>query len=207
MTEHIRRAAVSPRIAWVAPVTSTGRARFPAAQASWQSLGVSALEYCDIDEEADESQLVRLHEYDVIYLTGGEPLGFLQNIRRRGVSARLLDCLAADRLVIAASGGAMQLTTNVSLFRLLSSSVDEVVAERDEYHALGIVEYEMLPHLNRHPPPFIEKVERYSARVAHDIIALEDGAALVHAKDGAYSCLGRAVRFRGGTHTAFEATA
>ena len=101
----------------------------------------------------------------------------------------------------------MQFTNNVSLFRLLTKTVVDVVAERDEYEALGIVNYELLPHVNRLDAPFLEKVQHYSERGPNDVVGLEDGAALIQEEDGSYRCVGRAVRFRGGVRTAIETTA
>jgi hypothetical protein len=69
----------------------------------------------------------------------------------------------------------MQLTKNVSLFRLLTAALDEVFENRGEYVALGVVDYESLPHWNRFEPSFLEIVRRYLERVDHDVIGLADG--------------------------------
>lgn len=189
------------------PFTRDGRERFPAAQSLFESHGFSALEYCDIDEKPSEDQLARLAEYDVIYLTGGDPIGFRRNLLRAGLPERLRACLAAGRLIVGASGGSMQLTKNVSLFRLLTSPLEEVVAHRGEYEALGIVDYEVLPHLNRFEPSFLETVRGYSERVPHDVLALADGAAVVYGGGDVYRCVGRAVRFRQGVMAPIGAAA
>jgi hypothetical protein len=101
----------------------------------------------------------------------------------------------------------MQLTKNVSLFRLLSGTVDDVVRAHAEYDGLSMVGYEILPHLNRLDASFLERVRRYSELVPHDVVALEDGAAMMH--DGASSprCIGRAVRFRRGIESPIDAAA
>lgn len=205
--DRMRGSAPSPRVAWIPPLTGTGRERFPAARQLFESYGFPALEYCDIDEEPNEGQLERLDQYDVIYLTGGDPIAFRRNILRAGLPTRLRQCLAAGRLIVAASGGSMQLTKNVSLFRLLTETLDEVFSTRGEYEALGVVSYEILPHLNRLEPSFVETVRRYSERVPHDVIALADGAALVHATGDEYRSVGRAARFRNGVMTVIEAAA
>jgi hypothetical protein len=98
----------------------------------------------------------------------------------------------------------MQLTRNVSLYRLLVLPLEEVLAARGEYEALGAADCEVLPHLNRHDPPFLETVRRYSEHVPHDIVALADGAALLCSADGELRCAGAAVRFRGGVSTPLE---
>lgn len=98
--------------------------------------------------------------------------------------------------MVAASGGALQLTQNVSLFRLQGATIDDVFASRSEFEALGVVAYELLPHLNRFEPAFLEKVRQYSERVACDIIALPDGAAVLHSSRDDYRCVGQATIFR-----------
>jgi len=205
--DRMKASGPSPRVAWIPPLTGMGRERFPAARQLFESYGFPALEYCDIDEEANEEQLARLDQYDVIYLTGGDPIAFRRNILRAGLAMRLRRCLAAARLIVAASGGSMQLTKNVSLFRLLTVTLDEVFATRGEYEALGFVGYEILPHLNRLEPSFVETVRRYSERVPHDIIALADGAAVVHAVADEYRLVGQAARFRNGEMTMIEVPA
>ena len=99
----------------------------------------------------------------------------------------------------------MQLTKNVSLFRLLRlRTLEDVFASRAEYEALGLVGYEILPHLNRLEPPFLELVRRYSERVTHDIIALADGDAVFHESAEDYRCVGHAMRFRNGVISSIE---
>ena len=89
----------------------------------------------------------------------------------------------------------------------MSDTVDAVVAERGQYAGLGLASYELLPHLNRLEPAFMTKVQRYSERVPGDILALEDGAAIIHGSGDGFRCLGRAMRFRGGVPSAIEAAA
>ena len=201
---RILRTNENPHVAWVPPLTAVGNAKFADAQERFKSLGISKLEFCDIDQEPNDAQLGGLDQYDVLYFTGGDPLVFRQNIQRSGVSIGIRNCLAAGRLIVAASGGAMQFTTNVSLYRLLTQSVEKVAADHSAYAALGLVEYELLPHLNTLDEEFLVKVRRYSEVVSSDIVALEDGAAMIHENDGSVSCIGRGVRFRGGREVAVE---
>jgi len=205
VVDRMRSTGRCPRVAWIPPFTAMGRARFPAAQKLFESYGFSDVEYCDTDEEPNEGQLTCLDEYDVVYLTGGDPIGFRRNILRAGLSSRLQQCLVMGRLIVGASGGSMQLTRIVSLFRLLTTSLEEVFANRGEYEALGVVGYELLPHLNRFELPFLETVRCYSERVVHDVIALADGAAVLHTSGEDYRCIGQAVRFRKGVMAPIDA--
>jgi len=175
LVARIRATAGKPRVAWIPPRTVAGRERFHAAQAQFQLLGVSAVEFCDIDEEPNEKQLAHLDEYDVLYFTGGDPLVFSANLKRWCVGDAVRKCLAAGRLVVGASGGAMQFGQNVSLYRLLSCDVERVLAERGEYTGLGLVDYELLPHLNRLDQPARGGLLR-EARVRRSRIRYESAA-------------------------------
>jgi len=122
----------------------------------------------------------------------------------RGAAVR---CAEAGLVQIQEQGGAMQFTTNLSVYRLLSEAVDTVIVDRDEYGALRVVRYEFLPHLNRLDQAFLAKVQRYSERVPYDIVALEDGSAMIHWQAEDARCIGRGVRFRGGVKSVIEAAA
>jgi len=193
--------------AWIPPFTGIGHERFPAAKELFEAHGFSDLEYCDMDKEPNERQLARLDRNDILYLTGGDPIGFRLGIQRVELPTRLRQFLADGGLNVGASGGAMQLTKNVSLFRLLTESFEEVFANREEYEGLGLVDYEILPHLNRLDASFLETVQPYSERVTHDVIALADGATLLHSGDHNYRCIGQAKRLSKGVWTQIETTA
>lgn len=200
----MRAAATRPRIAWIPPFTDRDRTRFTQAQARFVAHGLDALEYCDIDEQINSLQLFQLAEYDVVYLSGGDPIRFRRNLLRAGLSERLRECLAAGRLIVGASGGSMQLTQNVSLFRLVNASLDDILAHRAEYKAMGLVSYEIVPHLNTCEPTFLEQVRCYSERVEHDVIGVADGAAVLHTSQTDYQCVGEVQRFRRGIVSTIE---
>jgi peptidase E len=201
---RIQSLTANPRVAWISPTTAQGRARFPAAQGLFRSFGVLRLEYCDIDQEPSSTQFEQLADYDVLYLTGGDPRVFRDNLRRVGLADRLRTAVTSGQLIVGASGGAMQLTKNVSLFLLRRAAVDDVIGTHSQYGGLGIVNYEVLPHLGRHDANFLAQVRQYSARVPHDLIALDDGAAVIYEDGRRSQCVGRALRFRGGRETPIE---
>jgi dipeptidase E len=193
-----------PRIAWVPPFTDMSHKLFSVSQELFRTYGFSNLEYCDINDEQKEEQLAHLDQYDILYLTGGDPLEFRHNIIRAGLVEKLQRYLTAGRMIVAASGGSMQFTKNVSLFRLLNVALDEVLEKRSEYEAIGVVDYEILPHLNRFEPSFLEIVRRYSEFVDNDVIGLADGAAILYWSSDKYKCIGKMTRFHKGVMTSID---
>ena len=117
---------------------------------------------------------------------------------RTGLSGRLRQCASLDRLIVAASGGALLLTPNVSLYRLQSESVESVLETRGRFEGMNAVPYEVLPHVDRWDEAFLERVTHYSAKVDNDIIALADGAALFPQTEHAFQYVGGVVRYRQG---------
>ena len=106
--------------------------------------------------------------------------------------------------MVTASGGSIQFTKNVSLFRLLTTDLNTVLAERQEYEGLGILEFEIVPHINRLEAAFLEKVRLYSERISHEVLGLADGAALLFADSDDYLCTGQVTRFRKGEVKSME---
>jgi peptidase E len=197
VVERLKAAGESPRIAWIPPDTEGYHAHFNDARQRFSALGFDRLEACDIDREKDDVQLAYLHEFDVVYLSGGDPLRFRFNMFRSGLSGHVRRCLTAGRLVVAASGGALLLTPNVSIFRLRAESLESVLGDRGRFDAMSAVPYEILPHANRCDQALLGKVRRYSEHVEHDVVTLADGAALLHTGD-AFAAVGEVVRYRTG---------
>jgi dipeptidase E len=198
IVERIGAAAPRPRIAWIAAETATGRLQFAESSQQFAALGFDNLEYCDIDEETDEVQLAYLYEFDVIYLSGGDPLQFRANMLRTGLSGRLRQCGSLGRLIVASGGGALLLTPNVSVHRLHAETVEEVLATRSRFDGMGAVAYEVLLHANRCEAEFLERVRRYSERTDTDILAIDDGGAVFAETPHAFDWVGDVARYRQG---------
>ena len=198
IVDRIKAVAQGPRIAWIPPYTDKEGARFSEAGLRFGEAGFDQLEYLDIDEDLDQVQLAYLHEFDVIYLSGGDPVRFRYNALRAGLAGRLRQCAALGRLIVGAGGGALMLTPNISLFRLQSESVGDVLATRGRFDALGAVSFELLPHANRLDAGFMNKVRGYSERIDADIVAVADGAAIFSASPGEFQHVGVVTRYRRG---------
>lgn len=189
-----------PRVAWIPPYKDVGQKRFLVARDLFGTHGFSDLEYFATDKDLNDPH-TQLQNYDIVYLSGGDPIRFRDSLIQNNQGARLRSYLANNGMVVATSGGSMQFTRNVSLFRLNSLTVTEVIAQRNEYDALGVVPYEFLPHLDKHDDGFLEKVRQYSQAITHPVIGVEDGGALLHKSRDEYQFVGRAAIFHHGNIT------
>lgn len=198
VVERIRAVASEPRIAWIPSFTDKDGRHFTEAGEQFSAAGFDHLEPLDVDEDLDQVQLAYLHEFDVIYLSGGDPVRFRYNAVRAGLAGRLRQCAGLGRLIVGAGGGALLLTPNVSVFRLQSEPLEEVLRTRGRFAAMGAVTFELLPHANRYDGLFIDTVRRYSEQTATDVVAVADGGAIFPTSADTFEHVGTVTRYRGG---------
>lgn|GEM_PF-2414775 len=191
----MRQTGEQPRIAWIPPCKDIGNKRFVAAKKLFEAHGFIRLESFSMGGGGTESS-TRIEDYDIIYLSGGDPIKFRANLLQSNLTTHLQNCIDHGKMIVASSGGSMQLTQNISVFRLINLEVEQVIEQRNAYEALGVVPYEFLPHLNAHDESFVEKVRQYSQAISHPVIGVEDGGALMHKSRDKYQLIGRASIFR-----------
>jgi peptidase E len=180
----LRSGAAQPRIAWIAPATPERAALLARAKREFAGLGFWRLESIAAGTPGGE-RAVRLDEYDVVYVSGGDPIGLRNDLLRGGLMAALAERVRNGRCLVAASGGAMLLAQNLSLSRVDRVPEERVIADRERFRAIGAAPFELLPHLNRVGTELLDKVARYSALTQCDVLALADGAAWLCDDDGA----------------------
>ena len=91
---------------------------------------------------------------------------------------------ASPLFFIGASGDAMQFTPDVSLFRLVSCSVQEVLVQRSDHRALDMVPFEIFPHFDRQPDELLDKARHYSEQMDHATWCVTDDAAVATTSGG-----------------------
>jgi peptidase E len=193
-------AGIKPCIAVIPPTPlSDNDERRQNILSALESHGIDETEFFDITRSSLREIDNRLHHFDVIYLTGGDPSEFRNNLERTQVSSLLVRLARSDKVLIGASGGAMQFCKSMALFCLHAKGLDATLEEMKQWRSMGLVSYELLPHLNRFDDEFVKEVRRYSAHVDHDIVALRDGVAVMHDEHNDRTPIGGdTVTFRGG---------
>jgi dipeptidase E len=195
--QRMRQTGKQPRIAWIPPYKDIDNRRFATAKTLFETQGFVRLEPFSMGGGGAESSN-RIKNFDIIYLSGGDPIQFRANLLQSNLASHLRSCMDDGKMIVASSGGSMQLGQNISVFRLINLEVEQVIAQRKRYEALGIVPYEFLPHLNVHDQSFLEKVQRYSQAIGHPVIGVEDGGALIHSSRDMYKLAGHASIFHHG---------
>lgn len=159
-------------IAWMAPEPSVER--FARAREEFELLKLGPL------VDISSSGAAGIRGVAAVYLSGGNPLAFRGRLQESGMTKwlRTNDGAPEALPVIAASGGAMQLTGNLSVFRLLSLSLDQVLDEQTDFEGLGLVPFEVIPHFNTLPMHLLATARRYAKNVDRSVWGLPDGCAV-----------------------------
>lgn len=186
--DYLRQAGVVGTIAWMAPQPNP--ARFAVARHEFARLGFDAL----VDISEGGANCLTHSQASTLYLSGGDPILFRERLEETGLS-RWLRCNATESEplpVIGASGGAMQLTPNLSIFRLLACSVDAAASQRDSYRGLALTPFEIIPHLGQQPKQLLDAASRYRAASGSVVWGIPDGGGIAYLEGGRIEPLGAA---------------
>jgi peptidase E len=189
---YLRDEAGMSHVAWISAASDPQR--LESARAEFAGYGFRDLAPLPLTTEP----LPGLAASTALYFSGGDPLAFRAVLAGSAIESWITNPRSGLRVLIGASGGAMQFTRNISLFRLTAHSLQDVLTQRANHRALGLVPFEILPHFDRQPAELVEAARRYSEHVDHAIWCLADGAALIATSDHAPATIGAVSCLRGG---------
>ncbi len=107
------------------------------------SLGASLEPYFELDNSFDRESLAQLLRCDAVHLSGGNTFYFLYWLKERNMLPVLKDYVAKGGVLIGVSAGAIIMTRDISTATLCG---DEEPSEPTDRSALGLVEFQFLPH-------------------------------------------------------------
>lgn len=163
----------------------TKRKHYDIVQNYYTEIGIEEIQYIDLTKKASKNILSTVKEYEVFHFSGGNTLETLVFFKESGVDAFLKSLMTMDKIFIGHCGGAVLLSSNASWIRLRTEDIDEVLTNHPRYQALGLVNFEFIPHYNRFKKEkeFIKKVVEYSIGIPTPIYTCKDGDGLI-VKDG-----------------------
>lgn len=111
--------------------------------------------------------------------SGGDPIYFLNNMKRRIFLSVLQSFAAKGGTIVGVSGGGVLLGKNAALFKLFQNDLTTAFEHRDNLKALGLVNFEFLPHYNRWNDSFKQAVEKYTSMTDATVYACDDGSGII----------------------------
>ena len=164
----------------------------------YKKLGFEDFFFFDLGDEYDGSKVDELFSCNIIHLSAGDPLYFLQNIKKRNFVDVLRHFVDQGGILVGVSGGSLQLTKTVAVYKSFIGDLDNITYE--DYvglSALNLVDFEFLPHYNRWNQDFINTVKAYSAKFASLIYACRDGDGIL-VNDNEIEFIGNIIRIENG---------
>ncbi|AKI55196.1 peptidase, S51 family [Listeria monocytogenes] len=113
-----------------------------------ESLGL-LVEELDIATESLGEITTKLRKNDFIYVTGGNTFFLLQELKRTDADKLILEEIAAGKLYIGESAGAVITSPNIAYIQTMDSTKKAV--NLTNYDALNLVDFSTLPHYNNTP--------------------------------------------------------
>ncbi len=119
------------------------------------------LTYFDLSEKFSDEQLLKIQQFRIIHLSGGNTFQFIDYIRKRNFGT-IIEGFLQDKLIIGVSAGAIILTPTIKI----ACIEDENTIGLEELTGLSLVDFEFFPHFNGSKEQIepLTKQENYNLR-------------------------------------------
>lgn len=152
---------------------------FESIKKHYTGLGFKTVKCLDIHNSFDNNVLSELLSCSAIHLSAGNPIYLSSRLKQLGLNSHLVKYCEEGGIIIGNSGGSMQVTRSVNLYKLFCDGLEKVIKEYDDLLALGLVNFEFLPHYNLHKEEFIALVQQYTIWLDITVYGCADGGAII----------------------------
>ncbi len=148
----------------------------------YSSLGYSDFDYLDLDEQFKHEDLLRLAEYDVIYLSGGNTFYFLNRIKQTGADIKLREFAELPgKVLVGVSAGSMILTptimNTVIQHQIIGDFKELNTTGLSDFSGLGLVNFEFIPHFSQENKGAM--ASRYLPQTTNTVYGCPDGSGII----------------------------
>lgn len=187
-SELLKLTGSSPSIAYIPSCSDTNRTYFRRIVNYYNALGITKVDYFDLDQEFDPITVMDMFNYDAIHLSGGNTYYFLNTLKKRDFLETLRSFVSNGGILIGVSAGSIMMakTIDIALF------ADEDIVGSPETSALGLVDFEFAPHWDGNPQ-FLEQIREYAHSRKSVVYVCKDGDGLV-VNEGDVQLIGDVVR-------------
>ncbi|WP_243522336.1 Type 1 glutamine amidotransferase-like domain-containing protein [Bacillus pseudomycoides] len=142
----------------------------------YREIGISKVEYFDLDKEYDEGKISNIFNYDAIHLSGGNTFHFLNSLRKRNLVHALNSYLEKGRVLIGVSAGSIITTKSIDTAQF----VDEDIIGIEDRSSLGFVDFDFMPHWSEKlSEACLDLLKDYSKLKNRTVYGCKDGDGIV----------------------------
>ncbi len=140
----------------------------------FNKLGIHNILRFDLDETYNKLLEEELFKCDIIQLPGGNTYYFLDILKKRNLIGKLQDYSKNGGIILGVSAGALITSPTIGSAQF----GDENDVGLTDLSALGLVDFEMMPHWNKWSD-YLNDLQEYSAKNDITIYTVSDGEGIV----------------------------
>lgn len=140
----------------------------------YNKLGINSFLRFDLDERYDKRLQEELFKCHIIQLPGGNTYHFLSMLKKRNLMDKLRDFAEKGGILVGVSAGALIFSPTIGSAQF----GDENEEGLQDLSALGLVNFEMMPHWNRWSS-YLPQLQKYSRNNNVTIYTASDGEGIV----------------------------
>jgi dipeptidase E len=132
------------KIAYISSTKQEGERKYYASTISdYRAISENiSVDYFDLSSDFSDTDLEKLLDYKIIYLSGGNTYAFLKDAKERNLKNILERATKQGALLIGASAGAIMMTPTIDVCSL----EDENAVNLSDTSGFGFVDFEFSPH-------------------------------------------------------------
>ena len=138
-------------------------------------IGYKVVDFLDVEFEDPK----KLHEYQVIYLSGGNPFYLLYHLKKSGAVQVLREVYEKGTLIVGGSAGAVVFGPDLQIVSHFAPEYKlDILTDNS---ALACVPFSVLPHANRYRDQdryFDKRIADLSELLDYEILLIDDGTGI-----------------------------
>ncbi|MGH4119162.1 Type 1 glutamine amidotransferase-like domain-containing protein [Clostridium sp.] len=166
----------NPSIGYIPSCSDLTRKYFNPKVKYYNELGISNIQYFDLDKEYDEIKINDIFKSDAIHLSGGNTFYFLYLLKKRNLVKSLQLYVEQGGILIGISAGGIILSKTIDMAQF----GDEDIVGIADRSSLGIVDFQFMPHWSDDEGiKYLDLLKDYSKIKKTTIYACNDGDGIV----------------------------
>ncbi|MPQ31378.1 peptidase S51 [Clostridium estertheticum] len=166
----------NPSIGYIPSCSDLTRKYFNPKVQYYNELGISNIQYFDLDKEYDERKINDIFQSDAIHLSGGNTFYFLYLLKKRNLVKLLQLYVEQGGILIGISAGSIILSKTIDMAQF----GDEDIVGIEDRSSLGIVDFQFMPHWSDDESiKYLKVLKDYSKVKKTTIYACNDGDGIV----------------------------
>jgi dipeptidase E len=166
----------NPSIGYIPSCSDLTRKYFTPKVKYYNELGISNIQYFDLDKEYDEIKINDVFKSDAIHLSGGNTFYFLYLLKKRNLVRSLQLYVEQGGILIGISAGSIILSKTIDMAQF----GDEDIVGIADRSSLGIVDFQFMPHWSDDESnKYLDLLKDYSKVKKTTIYACNDGDGIV----------------------------